>query len=113
MRLHWLLVAGACSLAGCTESTPVSLTNRSGAPLENVVIAGSGFEQSVGTIAADATARVEVRPSGESGLKLSFRSGGRAVVLPSQGYFEGGGNYTVNAAVEPDLSATVNAGLRY
>ena len=113
MRLFWPFVASICALAGCTQSTPVSLTNRSGAPLENVVIAGSGFKQSIGTIASGATAKVQVNPSGESGLRLSFHSRARKVILPPQGYFEGGGNYTVSAVVEPDLSATVNASLRY
>jgi hypothetical protein len=113
MRIFGLLVASVFALAGCTQATPVTLTNRSGAPLENVVIAGSGFERVIGTIAAGATTKVQVSPSGESGLKLSFRSGARTVVLSPQGYFEGGGNYTVSAVVEPDLSATVNASLRY
>ena len=113
MKLYWLLLVSISALSGCSQSTPVSVTNHSGAPLESVVIAGSGFEQSIGTIASGATAKVQVRPSGESGLKLSFRAGPRAIALPPQGYFEGGGNYIVNAVVEPDLSATVNASLRY
>ena len=113
MKVSWLLPASLCALAGCSQSTPVSLTNRSGAPLKNVVITGSGFEQPIGSIPAGATAKVDVNSSGESGLGLSFHSRGREVALPAQGYFEGGGSYTVAAIVEPDLSVTVNASLRY
>ena len=112
MKHFWLFVSGICVLAGCSPATPLSLTNHSGVALENVVVAGAGFEQAVGTIAAGATTTTHVRPSGESGLKLSFRSGTQTVVLAPQGYFEGGGIYTVRAVVEPDLSATVNVSLR-
>jgi hypothetical protein len=113
MKHSWLIVTGVCALAACTRTTSVNLTNHTGVELTNVVVAGSGFDQSVGTIEAGATASTRVRPSGESGLKLSFRSGARTVALPTQGYFEGGGNYIVNIVVKPDFSATVDAKLRY
>jgi hypothetical protein len=91
----------------------VSVENRSGATLEQVVLSGSGFEQSLGNIAPGVTATTQVRPKGESGLKLSFRSGDRQVALPPTGYFEGGGQYAVTVVVTPDLEASVDANLRY
>ena len=112
MKLFWLFTA-LTVLAGCSDATPISLTNRSRATLDDVVVAGSGFERAVGSIAPGNTAIVRVRPSGESGLKLSFRSGSKSFDLPMQGYFEGGGSYTVKVVVGPDLNATVDASLRY
>ena len=113
MKLAWLLVSFGCALGACSQSTPVSITNRSGKELQSVAISGSGFESTLGSIAPGTTVTTQVRPSGESGLKLSFRSGKHAISLPAQGYFEGGGNYAVRAVVAQDLSVSVNASLRY
>ncbi len=69
MKLSWLLIVGFCALTGCSQATPVTVTNHSGATLDNVVVAGSGFEHSLGTISPGATAEAQVHPSGETGLK--------------------------------------------
>jgi hypothetical protein len=112
MRPLLLLTTISLLLAGCHRATPVSVSNRSGAPLEQVVVSGSGFEQSLGDIADGVTATTTVRPTGESGLRISFRSRGRHVVLPPSGYFEGGGRYAVTVVVTPDLGARVDSELR-
>lgn len=111
MRLL-LLLAVTSVLLGCSEATPVSVANRSGVSLEQVVISGSGFKEPLGTLAPGVTIKSEVYPQGESGLGISFRSGARRVVLPPQGYFEVGGQYEVIVVVTPDLEASVNAKLR-
>jgi hypothetical protein len=112
MKLLWLVLLTFATL-GCSQSTPVTVQNLSSATLEHVVVTGSGFEASMGSIAAGATATAQVRPSGETGLKVSFLSGTHDIVIPTQGYFEGGGSYAVVATVKPDLSVVINASLRY
>lgn len=110
---HLLLVTALVGLAGCNgRVTPVTVTNHSAKALEQVVVAGSGFRQSLGTIGPGATIRTEVRPRGESGLAVSFDSGARRVSLPPQGYFEGGGEYAVTVVVAPNLEVTVDGHLR-
>lgn len=113
MRHLLLLVTALFGSAGCNgRATPVTVTNHSATALEQVVVAGSGFQQSLGTIGPGATIRAEIRPRGESGLAFSFNSGARRVSLPPQGYFEGGGEYAVTVVVAPNLEATIDAGLR-
>ena len=112
MRFSLSTILITCCLVGCDRSTPVSVMNQSGATLRNVVISGSGFDQPLGDIAQGVAATTQVRPRGESGLKLSFQSGHRLVTLPAGGYFEGGGRYEVTVVVTRDLGAAVNSTLR-
>ena len=113
MKQLSLVLVAVIAVAGCSAGTPVTITNQSAAPIENVVIFGSGFRKPVGSIAAGQSVSVRVQPKGESGLGISFRSGPRLVEGQPQGYFEGGGAYKVSVAVAPDLSTRVRAGLKY
>ena len=113
MRRLLLLVAALFCLANCSNpSTRLTVANHSAVPLEQVVVSGSGFRQSLGTIAPGSTSTAAIRPNGESGLAISFNAAGRRSDLPPQGYFEAGGNYAVTAVIGPDLEATVDATLR-
>lgn len=112
MRLSLSTILITCCLVGCDRATPVSVLNQSGATLRDVVVSGNGFDQRLGDIAQGVTATTQVRPKGESGLKLSFQSGHRLVTLPAGGYFEGGGRYAVTVVVTPDLGAAVSSTLR-
>ena len=107
-----LLVLALALLGGCSDSTRVSVENRSGLLLQSVVVSGSGFEQSIGDLAPGATVKTEVRPTGESGLGISFRTNDRDIALPPSGYFEGGGQYSVTVAVTPELTASLDSRLR-
>jgi len=113
MRHLLLLGAALFGSASCNgRATPVAVTNHSAKALEQVVIAGSGFQQSLGTIDPGATIRTEIRPRGESGLAVSFNSGARRVSVPPQGYFEAGGEYAVTVVVTPNLEVAVDGDLR-
>jgi hypothetical protein len=112
MRATLLLITIAFALVGCSRATPVSVDNQSGVALEGFVISGSGFEQPLGDIPVGAKTTTTVFPKGESGLRVSFHSRGRHVVLPPSGYFEGGGQYAVTVVVTPDLGANVDANVR-
>ena len=113
MKQLWFSVAAAVALSSCSAGTPVTITNRSAAPIENVTVFGSGFSTPVGHIAPGQTVSVRVEATGESGLGLDFRSGSRQIHVRPQGYFEGGAAYNVNVVIAPDLSARVNGSLRY
>lgn len=113
MKHFWLSVLAAAGFAGCSSGTPVTVTNGSSAPIEAVVLSGSGFTEAVGTIAPGESVSLNVHPRGESGLAVSFRTGNRRVTAPSQGYFEGGGAYRVRAVVGSDLAVEVDSELKY
>jgi hypothetical protein len=96
-------------LAGCTRDARLTIVNRSAAELTNVVASGSGFTQAVGTLAPGERRSMNVRPRGESGLRLDFDSGGKHFSSAPLGYFEGG--YKVAATVSPEFNVTVDAKL--
>ena len=109
--LNPIWVAAVIAIAGCSRSPVITITNRSAITLSNVVVSGSGFSQRVGTIPAGGECRLNVHPRGESALRLSFDAGARHVDSGEQGYFEGGGDYYVEATISTNLSVSVSSGL--
>ena len=96
-------------LSACDSGTPVTLRNASKHRLESVVISGSGFQASLGTVAAGQSLTRKVYPSGESGLAITFTTGGKNFSYAQQGYFEGGGRYKVSATVNRNLTVAVHS----
>jgi len=113
MKQPWFLFLTAIALGGCSNGTPVTVTNRSAAPIENVTISGAGFARKIGTVASGQSVSVSVEPAGESSMGLSFRAGSRMLTIPPQGYFEGGGAYQVSVVIGPDLRASVSSNLKH
>jgi hypothetical protein len=98
-------------VAGCSDDPTITITNRSGEALDNVVVSGSGFSQSIEAMSPDAQREVAVDPRGESGVRLTFDVGEQHVDSGDQGYFEGSGGYHVAATVQPDLTVSVSSEL--
>lgn len=109
-RAMVLLVA--IVMAGCSDDPAITITNSSGQPLDNVVVSGSGFSQSIGAMSPGAQREVAVDPRGESGVRLTFDVGEQHVDSGDQGYFEGSGGYHVAASIQPDLTVSVSSELR-
>jgi hypothetical protein len=105
------LVTGLTLIVGCSRSVQLTVVNRSTSALNNVVVSGSGFSQSVGTIPAGEQRQISVQPSGESGVRLVFDANGKHVSAPTTGYFEANSAYKVTATVTPDLQVTVDSKL--
>lgn len=101
-------LGGTVALSGCTRGTNLNVINRSTAELTNVVVTGSGFTESIGSIPAGEQRNVSVSPRSESDLKLDFSAKGKHFKSVPQGYFEGGSNTKVTATVSPDFSVTVD-----
>ncbi|WP_057659747.1 hypothetical protein [Pseudoxanthomonas dokdonensis] len=97
------------AFSACSSGTPVAFHNTSEHRLESVVISGSGFEASLGAIAPGQSITVDVYPSGESGLDVSFAAKGQDYSYGPQDYFEGGGSYKVSATVNQDLTVAVSS----
>jgi len=112
MRLRSIQLAIiAILLAGCSSGVPVSVSNQSSIPLKDVVLSGSGFTTSIGTVAPGASVATYIQPRGESAIAIAFTANTQRVVLPEQGYIEGSGNYSATVTVERDLTATVTVQL--
>lgn len=112
MRLrHLYLVSLAVALSGCSSGVPITIANHSAVAVQELVLSGSGFSQSVATIAPGDSATVLIHATGESGLGVAFTANAHRVTLPEQGYFEGSGGYKVSVAINPNLSVLVRSDL--
>lgn len=102
-----ILVATLVTASGCSRAPVITIANQSSLTLSNLVVAGTGFAERVGDLPPDGTREVRVRPSGESGVRLTFDAGTKRVDSGSQGYFEAGGGYRVAVTVGTNLSVLV------
>jgi hypothetical protein len=111
--MHPWSVGVLAGLVACRPSqVPITVQNGSGQSLHRVVLAGSGFTDTLAEVAAGQSVTVRVRPRGESGLALRFLAGGRQIDFPAKGYFEGTGGYVVKATIDSSFSVDVSSTLR-
>ena len=105
-----LLTVSLCLavLTGCARQPQLTVVNQSSTPLTNLVVSGSGFSASVGTLAPGAQTRIGVSPSGESSLRFEFDAGGKHHSSAPDCYFENSSLYRVTATIGPDFSVKVD-----
>ncbi|PAW69141.1 MAG: hypothetical protein B9S38_10535 [Verrucomicrobiia bacterium Tous-C4TDCM] len=107
-----LLLLCLVPVSSCSRHPRVTVVNASADPLAHLVISGSGFSEPLGPLAPGEQKTVEVRPSADTGLALTFEAKGTTHAPPADGYFEASGLYRVRATVRPDFSVTVESELR-
>ncbi|RYG98002.1 MAG: hypothetical protein EON58_08380 [Alphaproteobacteria bacterium] len=94
------------TLTGCRGvGTPVVIINNSTVTLESVQARGPGFAAFVGDIGPGERKKIEIYPSGEAGLGLTFKAMNRDFKSPVSGYFEP--SYEVSVTVSRDMSVDV------
>ena len=73
------LAAMLALLPGCRSGDPVKVMNGSATALTDVVIAGNGFTEKVGTIPPGGAETVRIQPTrgSETGLRITFEANGR------------------------------------
>ena len=96
-------------LAGCNHPPVVTLTNRSGVALTNVVITGSGFSERIGEFPAGAERSFSPTVRGETGIQVTFDAAGQHYDSGEQGYFEAGGGYRVSVVIDAQMRVTVES----
>ena len=96
----------------CSRHPRVTVVNASAEPLANLLVSGSGFSEPLGTLAPGEKKTVEVTPSADTGLSLTFDAKGTTHAPPADGYFEASGLYRVTATVRPDFSVKVESEIR-
>lgn len=94
--------------AGCSRAPVLTISNRSPQTVSNLVVSGTGFAHSVGNLAPGVEQRLNLRPRGESGIRMTFDVAGKRVDSGEQGYFEPRGGYRVKAIIETNLGVTVS-----
>lgn len=97
------LLLALVALQGCSQGPLVTIENRSGMAISNVVVSGSIFTNKIECIKSGAEVSLAVHPRGESGLCVIFDSGNRHIDSGEQGYFEANGN-RIRAIVETNLN---------
>lgn len=96
----------------CSRHPRVTVVNASADSLTNLILSGSGFSEPLGSLAPGAQKTVEVRPSADTGLSLTFEAKGTTHATPAECYFEASGLYRVTATVQPDFSVKVESEIR-
>lgn len=77
---------GIAAWFGLLSSPSVVIQNRSLANISNVVVSGSGFSESVGTIAAGDEIKVSMHPHGDSSIRIVFDANGQHYDSGDQAY---------------------------
>ena len=114
-RAQWLAVLFAATvLSGCVSGVPVVIQNQSDKALQHVVVSGTGFSESVGTIAAGATETVQIRPRSETAVTIQFDVDGQTYSAQSSEdrTIENDDVYRVDVNVDADLTINIDIGLR-
>ena len=106
------VVAACALLSGCVSSVPVTIANNSQAQLANVVVSGSGFSESVGSIAAGGRATAHVRPSGETTVKVAFDVDRQRYSAVTGDRIANDGANVVEATVDADFTITLETPAR-
>jgi hypothetical protein len=98
-------------LAGCVSGVPVSIENGSDRPLSRVTVSGSGFSESIASIAPGATETLYVRPKGETAVRVEFDVDGQRYSSQSEAIANDNVN-RIDVKVGAGLEIAVDTGLR-
>jgi hypothetical protein len=96
---------------GCGADPTARVRNESAAKLTDVRLSGRGFASSIAEIPPGEVRVVTIKPSGETGVAVSFLANGHRFSVPSQGYVEGSSSYDADIHVRPDFSVEVRTDL--
>lgn len=107
-----IIVASMALGAGCSSAPVITVRNESPITISNVVVSGSGFTHHIGSIPPKSQRRLAVRPSGESGVRLTFEAGTKRIDSGSQGYVEARGRYRITVTVDPNFRVSVAEAFR-
>ncbi len=105
------MIAAAALLCGCVAGVPVSVVNHSQAQLTGVVVSGSGFNETIASIAAGDTATVHVRVRDETPIKVSFEIDGQRYSAISSEKLVNGAS-AVEATVDADFTISIDTNAR-
>ena len=85
-------------------SPVITLKNDSEKRISNILLSGSGFSQTIPSLAPRSTTSVVVYPQGASGLKIEFAVDGKSHMKDDLAYLESFGGYCVTVQVAADLT---------
>lgn len=90
----------------------IRIVNRSSADLREFTLEGRGFHETIGVIPSDSKLAIEVKPAGESNLKIEFNANSNHFMDDDLAYIEPKGGYWVKLTVLEDFSVDVDGGFR-
>jgi len=107
MRAALVILATLLGAIGCSRAPLVTIRNQSSLILSNIVVSGSGFEQTIPSIPAGGECRIRVQPQGGTCLRLVFDAGTNHVDSGEKGYVDAAGGYRVTATVRTNLIVAI------
>ena len=104
-----IMLVATLALAGCSRSTPVTITNRSGNTLSNIVVTGTGFTNRIESILAGAKLQLTVHATGKlEGLRVVFDAAGQKIDSGDLGYLDS--MLSLSVIIDTNFSVTASAG---
>ena len=102
------------ALLACVEfaGARINVYNGSAETLTDIELTGTGFIETIASLAPGDVASLRVKPTGESGLSVAFVVDGERHTIEEQGYFEPSGHYQVRVEVRNDLTVSVRTFLK-
>lgn len=98
-------------MGGCSGKPEFGVTNRSSQQLTNIVISGAGFNERIDSLASGEKTSFIVRPTGDSGIRVSFNADGERIDAAEQGFVSKGSHH-VAILIKADLTVSVSVELR-
>jgi len=89
----------------------VTIINNSSFELKQVLLSGNNWKKSLQPLAPNDTRKVKINLTGESGLKISFRSGENYYEKDDLAYIESKGGYCVVITIDSQLNISSTGGV--
>jgi hypothetical protein len=85
-------------------SPQVIIVNESNNALTEITLTGTGFQSAIDSIPQKTTIIETIKPTGESGLKISFNANSQTYSKDGDCYLEPRGGYKVKITIDPELN---------
>jgi hypothetical protein len=114
MKYLFITFAIIITLTGCSRGpAEVTVVNRSGVTVSNVMVSGPHFAASLGTMTPGMEAKMTVHPGGESRCWLSYETGTQKIDGGGLDYFRIGWMHPVSVTIGTDLNFSTPDGVTH
>jgi hypothetical protein len=101
----------ARAMQGYSSPPEITIINASGTALQDVVVEGRGFRETVGRLPEGARITFDVVPAGESALMIEFIASSRHFTEDDLIYLEPKGGYWATLTITNDYTVEVDGGI--
>ncbi len=106
----WMALLLLAVTAGCSTKTTVTVANESNVTISNVTVTATGFKESIAALPVGETRSYEFELQGDSGVKVTYETGGRKIDTGSQGYLMAKQRQSVQVVIRTNDSVGLKIG---